>query len=199
MSLEIADNRMVRFSYTMTTEAGELIESAEDPLEYLHGVTPLMPTLAAALVGHQAGDHFLLDLPPEEAYGPRRGPGPSPVPRTAFPPDAELLPGMAFTAQGPSGQPMRLFVASLDEEQVWVDQEHPLVGQTLRFQVQVVEVREATADEIAAQTRGGCCGGGCGSHDEDGDDDHECCGGGHCGDKGNKGDDHECCGGGHCG
>jgi FKBP-type peptidyl-prolyl cis-trans isomerase SlyD len=70
------------------------------------------------------------------------------VPRSSFPPEVDVQSGMQFAAEGPEGQPVRVWVSDVTDEQVTVDVNHPLAGVTLHFAVKVEGIRDATAEEL---------------------------------------------------
>lgn len=148
----VQDGVVVSFHYVLSGEDGTVLDDSAArgmPMEGLVGTRFLVPGLERALRGHHAGDTFEVVLPPEQAYGLRKG-GPLPVPRTAFPDDAELEPGTTLTTRTPDGRPMVLWVDRVEGSQVWVDPHHPLAGRTLRYVVQILSVRGASAAEMAA-------------------------------------------------
>ncbi|MBY5922831.1 peptidylprolyl isomerase [Ferrimonas balearica] len=188
--MKIDANTVVTLHYRLTDDQGQLVEESfgAEPMQYLHGAHNLIPGLERELDGKQAGDTLSATVAPADAYGEYEESLKQDVPLEAFGGIDDIVPGMRFMAETDQG-PRPVVVTEVKDESVVVDGNHPMAGQTLHFEVEVVEVREATAEELAhghVHAAGGC-GGGCGSH---GDDDHECCGGsGEC----SKGDD--CCGG----
>lgn len=140
---------LIHFSLTAD---GEPVDSSTGraPLPYLHGAGNLVPGLERALAGRVPGDAFEVRVAPEEGYGVGRHGGPKGLPRAAFPPELKLHTGMQFTMEGPGGELLALWVAGLDRDVVFVTREHPLAGKTLIFQVRVVDVRQATPEELAA-------------------------------------------------
>lgn len=101
-----------------------------------------------ALEGREEGEAFQAHVPAEKAYGPHDPEGVQVVPLSAFPEDAEVVPGAQFYAQDMEGNPMPLTVVAVEGEEVTVDFNHPLAGKDLDFQVEVVKVREATPEEL---------------------------------------------------
>ena len=148
--MQVADDRVVSFHFTLTDAEGEIIDSSagQPPLTYLHGRGHLISGIEQALAGKIAGDQFTLTLPPEEAYGPRQETLVEILSRTAFHgvPDVEV--GMQFQAQYPNG-PRVVTVTRVEGDEVTVDGNHPLAGETLTFEIEVTEVREATEEELA--------------------------------------------------
>ncbi len=147
--MQIEPNKVVTLNYTLKDDAGNLIdESSDGSFIYLHGAGNIIPGLENALTGKSAGEEISVNVPPEQAYGPRDDSRIEAVPRKMFPADIEIQPGMEFHAQGPEGQVITIVVVSVDGDTVNVDGNHPLAGVALNFDVKVVDVRDATAEEI---------------------------------------------------
>jgi FKBP-type peptidyl-prolyl cis-trans isomerase SlyD len=146
----IADGKVVTFHYTLKNDAGETLDSSSggDPMPYLHGAQNIVPGLERQMAGKAAGEKFRATVPPEEGYGVREGDAQE-VPRNAFPPDLELAAGMQFLATDETGEQVPVWIAKVTGDKVWVDQNHPLSDVTLHFDVEVVSVRDATAEEVA--------------------------------------------------
>ncbi|MFW9606302.1 MAG: FKBP-type peptidyl-prolyl cis-trans isomerase [Pseudomonas sp.] len=149
--MQIAANKAVSIEYTLTNEAGEVIDSSVGgaPLAYLHGAANIIAGLEKALEGKQAGDELNVTVEPEEAYGEFRPELVAVLPRNMFEGVDELEVGMQFHASAPDGGMQIVTIRALEGDDVTVDGNHPLAGQALTFQVKVIDVRDATADEIA--------------------------------------------------
>ena len=147
--MQITKNVVASIEYELTADGGEVIDSSRGgpPLAYLHGSGQLIPGLEAELEGKGSGDSVQVRIPPENAYGPRNEQMVQGVPRADFPADAKLEPGMQFQAQTPDGM-LILTVVDVEEDTVKLDGNHPLAGMHLNFDVKVVDVREATAEEL---------------------------------------------------
>lgn len=147
--MQIADRTVASFHYTLTSPQGEVIDSSRgrEPLPYLHGVGQIVPGLEKAMAGRSAGDTFQVVVPASEGYGDSNPEMMQSVPRSAFPEDVEIAPGMQFEAQGPMG-PVTVVVKSVDAETVTIDANHPLAGTPLHFDIEIVEVREASVEEV---------------------------------------------------
>jgi FKBP-type peptidyl-prolyl cis-trans isomerase SlyD len=146
----IENKRVVSFHYTLTNEAGKELESSRgrDPMAYLHGAHNIIPGLEKAMAGKGAGDQFQVTLPPAEAYGERN---PSNIQRIAskhFRNPRGLQPGQLVSLQTREGERPAVIV-KVGRFNVDVDANHPLAGQTLTFDVEVIDVREASPEEIA--------------------------------------------------
>jgi FKBP-type peptidyl-prolyl cis-trans isomerase SlyD len=149
-SQQIGQHSVVEFHYVLSDMDGTVLDNSRErnaPMSYLHGAANLVRGLEQAMVDHVVGDRFRVEVPPELGYGVRRG-GPQPVPRSIFPADTDLAPGGSFTTETPEGNQMMLWITRIEGDQVWVDPHHPLAGQTLRYAVEVLQVREATLAEI---------------------------------------------------
>ena len=168
--MNIADKLYVAIDYTLTLESGQEIDKSPEgqPLGFIAGTGQIIPGLEKALMGRAAGDSAKLVIEPEDAYGPVKNELFQDIPKDQFPADVEIKPGMAFEAQGPQG-PFMITVTKLnDNDTVTIDLNHPMAGKQLHFDVNVVEVREPTADELAqaaARASAGSCGCGCGPED----------------------------------
>ena len=149
--MQIADNAVVAIHYTLTDDAGTTLDTSrerDEPLAYIHGHGNIIPGLENALLGKQAGDALKVTVAPEDGYGERHEGLIQKVPSNAFEGVDELHPGMQFQAQTDAGP--RLFtITEVDGEEVTVDGNHPLAGTTLHFDVEITEVREASAEELS--------------------------------------------------
>lgn len=147
----VRDGKVVSVHYTLRNPAGKVIDSSdgEEPMSYLHGASNIVPGLERQLAGKSIGDKVKAVVPPEEGYGERVGGAPQVVPRNAFPADAELEEGMPFAVEGPQGQVVELWISRIEGDQIYVDRNHPLAGVALHFDVEILEIRDASRDEIA--------------------------------------------------
>ena len=145
----VQDGMAVAMHYTLTGENGEVIDSSSgsEPLHYLHGARNIVAGLERQITGLSVGDKVNAVVPPEEGYGLRHGPGPQPVPRTNFPPEANIQAGMVFHAQDEQGQAFPVWVTGVEGDEVFIDGNHPLAGVTLNFAVEIVSIRAATEEE----------------------------------------------------
>lgn len=152
--MRIAKNSVVAFHYRVATADGEKVdESAGEPLTYLHGKSQIVPGLEEAMIGKQAGDKIRAEVSPEKAYGAHDNDLDLRVPLDAFPADArdKLEPGFQFMADHPSqeGAQVQYTVHKREGDEILISGNHPLAGQALIFDVEVVTVRAATADELS--------------------------------------------------
>jgi FKBP-type peptidyl-prolyl cis-trans isomerase SlyD len=148
----IADGQVVIMQYTLRGDDGEVLDSStpDDPMAYLHGADNIVPGLEKALTGKGVGFKGKVTVSPAEGYGERdEDDEPDAIPRTAFPPDMEIEPGMTFMAEGPDDEHAPIWIVGIEGDKVLVDSQHPLSGKTLHFEVEVMAIRAATADELA--------------------------------------------------
>jgi FKBP-type peptidyl-prolyl cis-trans isomerase SlyD len=147
--MQIANNAVVAIDYTLRDTEGEVIDASPEgqPLQYLHGAGNIIPGLEKALEGREAGDDVDVSIAPEDAYGERDDRLQQDVPRSMFEGVDNIEAGMRFQAQTQSGTQV-VTVAAVSGDQVTVDANHPLAGQTLNFKVKVSDVREASEEEI---------------------------------------------------
>lgn len=147
--MNITKHRVATINYRLQDDAGVEIDSSEggEPLAYIHGVGMLVPGLEKALEGQTAGNSVDVVVQPEEGYGERDERLVIGVPREQFEDPAGLQVGQRVQAESPQGVQV-LHVVAMDEESITLDANHPLAGTTLHFHVDVVEVRDATAEEL---------------------------------------------------
>jgi FKBP-type peptidyl-prolyl cis-trans isomerase SlyD len=147
--MQIEDKRVVTLAYTLKDNEDNVIDQSDDgSFCYLHGASNIIPGLENALAGKVSGDELSVSIPPEDAYGTRDDEKIQAVPREMFPPEQDIEPGMQFHAQGPDGQAIVVTIAKVEENNVVVDGNHPLAGVQLNFDVRIMDVREATSEEI---------------------------------------------------
>ena len=148
--MNIADKKVVSFHYTVSNAAGEQVESSRerDPMSYLHGSGNIIPGLEKAMEGKAAGEQFELTIEPADAYGERDESGLQRVPAKHFKGAGRLEPGQVVTLQTRNG-PMQATVVKVGRFNVDIDRNHPLAGQSLTFDVEITDVRDATEEEIS--------------------------------------------------
>ena len=154
---KIATNKVVSFHYRLceikNEEKGEWMEDShgKDPLYYLHGFHNVIVGLEQALEGKEEGDKIEIERQPDEAYG-RLRPNAFqrvPIKHLGLPPGSgKLTPGMIVTVRTEQGL-KQVIVRKAGKFNVDVDFNHPLAGRVLFYEVEVVEVREASAEEIS--------------------------------------------------
>ncbi len=147
--MQISANKVVSIDYTLTGSDGAVIDSSEGrgPLAYLQGHNNIIPGLEDALEGKSVGDSMNVVVEAKDGYGERDDALTHAVPRSMFEEAGEIEVGMQFQTMTEQG-PHIVTVIGMDDENVTVDANHPLAGQTLNFDVSVVEVRDATAEEL---------------------------------------------------
>ncbi|MCG8416068.1 MAG: peptidylprolyl isomerase [Pseudomonadales bacterium] len=146
----IGQNSVVSMHYTLKNDNGDVLDSSEGkpPMMYLHGANNLIPGLEAELTGKSTGAAFNATIQPEQAYGTFNEELIQVISKSLFEGVETIEVGMAFIAQGEGGAQRQVRVTDVDGDSVTIDANHPLAGMTLHFDVEVVEVREATAQEI---------------------------------------------------
>ena len=148
--MEIAKDRVVSIDYTLTGDQGQVLDTSKGrgPLAYLHGANNIIPGLENALQGKSQGDQVNITIAPEQAYGQHDQNLVQVVPRKAFQGAPTIAPGMQFQGNTHAG-PRVITVTKVEGDDITIDANHPLAGQTLNFDVNVVEVRDATAEELS--------------------------------------------------
>ena len=147
--MQIQQRAVVSIEYTLKNDEGEVLDKSEGrgPLVYMHGLGNLVPGLERALEGKGPGDSLDVTLAPDEAYGQRDEGLVRKIPLRKIH-DKNPQAGKRYRAQLEDGHRIVL-VTGVSGDYASVDANHPLAGKTLHFNVKVVEVREATAEELA--------------------------------------------------
>lgn len=149
--MKIAKGKVVSMNYLLKNNAGEELDRSQpgEPLVYLHGTGQIVPGLEKHLEGLSKGDkRDKLVINPDEAYGEMRADLKISVGRDQFPKEAELEPGMRFWAHTPEGQRHPFTVVKVTGDNIDIDGNHPLAGETLTFNIEIEEVRDATKEEM---------------------------------------------------
>ena len=140
---------MVGIDYRLTVADGTEVDTTADrgPMEYLHGHQNIVPGLEKELEGHEVGDALDITVGPEEGYGVHDPERVVQVKLEQLGFEAEI--GAVVSAKLPDGREQHLLIAEIEDDTVTLDGNHPLAGQTLRFEVSIASIREATEGEIA--------------------------------------------------
>ncbi|MBC8109099.1 MAG: peptidylprolyl isomerase [Anaerolineae bacterium] len=147
--MRITRDTVVSMDYTLTGPNGNVIDTSQgrEPLVYMQGAGNVIPGLERELEGKSAGDQINVTIAAKDAYGERDDRMMQSVPREMFKGVDNIQPGMQFQANGPNGERRMVTVAKVEPDTVTVDANHPLAGMPLTFDVKVVDVRDATAEE----------------------------------------------------
>lgn len=132
----------VKIHYTGTLDDGTQFDSSKgrEPLEFEVGSGQVIPGFEKAVEGMAVGDQKSVNIPPEEAYGPRHDQMVQEMPKSALPDDIDPEEGMALRAQQPDGKVINLTVTEVGDDTITVDANHPLAGQALNFDIELVEI-----------------------------------------------------------
>ena len=148
--MQITANKVAGIHYTLKNKKGEQIESSvgAEPLVYLHGNGNLISGLETQLEGKKAGDKFTAHVKASDAYGEYDQELVETVDKADFEDQNELAVGKEFQYSDDEGEIYHVRIVKIDGETVTVDGNHPLAGQDLTFDVEVVSVREASEEEL---------------------------------------------------
>ena len=148
--MTIAPDQIVSIRYTLKNDAGDVLDSSSDgePLIYLHGHGNLIPGLERELAGKKTGDKLQVKIAPAEGYGEYDKALVQRVPRRTLKGVPNVRVGMRLQAQTEHG-PRAVTVTQLTGDLVTLDGNHPLAGQNLNFEVEVADVRPASAEELS--------------------------------------------------
>jgi FKBP-type peptidyl-prolyl cis-trans isomerase SlyD len=149
-AIAIGDDKVVSFHYKLSAADGSINESSEggSPVVYLHGRTGIIPGLETQLAGKKSGDKFTATVEPEQGYGVRNENAVQRVPRKHLATRGPIQEGqMVVVNTREGGRQAR--VLKVGHFNVDLDLNHPLAGKTLTFDIEIVDVRAATEQELA--------------------------------------------------
>jgi FKBP-type peptidyl-prolyl cis-trans isomerase SlyD len=149
--MTIQNDTVVTIHYHLTNADGEVLDSSRgsEPLTYLHGAGNIVPGLERALMSLDVGATTTVQLAPIEAYGEYNADMVQHVPQEALAEIEDLEIGMQLQAQDPNGQTFVVYVTEIRDDVVVVDANHPLAGVDLTFDIEIVDVRDATTEELS--------------------------------------------------
>jgi len=146
------NSRVISFHYTLTNKAGEVIDTSrdsKDPFSYMEGVGQIIPGLEKPMGLLSVGDVRKIEVAAVDAYGVHDTQLIVDVPRAKLPNSQELAAGDQFQASGPQGEMLLFRVLEINGDTVKLDGNHPLAGEDLVFDVEVIKIRDATKEELA--------------------------------------------------
>ncbi|MBI5042098.1 MAG: FKBP-type peptidyl-prolyl cis-trans isomerase [Gammaproteobacteria bacterium] len=147
---QIGKHKKVSLQYSLTTGGGVVVRAAtEKAIQYVHGCGALFPKLEAALEGHATGEIVRARLLPDDAFGRRNTELLHEVPLSAVPPGEQITVGGTLVGEDEQGQAVTFRIAAIAGDTLTLDANHPLAGETLVFEIEIQDIRDATAQEIA--------------------------------------------------
>lgn len=146
-AMRVEPNTFVTVRYVLRSDKGEVLDAGEEPIEYVHGYGMLVPGLEAALAGRAAGEKQSVTLEPDEAFGPHDEEMVLAVEPSELPKGVKVGDELVLEEDG-EAVPVR--VVSVTKDQALVDANHPLAGQRVAYDFEVLSVRAATEAEVLA-------------------------------------------------
>lgn len=149
--MPIGTNKVVTMNFTLTDETGNVLDStnAGGPFSYISGTGTVLPKLEEAVSVMMIGTKKQLKLEAKDGYGEYNEDAVQAVGKENFPEDFILEAGMEYMASNPDGVQMPFIITNVEDETVTVDFNHPLAGKKLHFDLELLDVRDATAEELA--------------------------------------------------
>jgi FKBP-type peptidyl-prolyl cis-trans isomerase SlyD len=144
-------NKVVTFNYILKDENGELLDSTEKggPFSFISGNHQILPGLEEAIGNMIIGSKKNIKLAAADAYGEYDENAVQKINRSLFPEEAELEIGMTYFAHSPEGQHLQFVITKIENEDITVNFNHPLAGKNLEFDVELLDVRDATPEEVS--------------------------------------------------
>jgi len=144
-------NKVITMNYTLKDSEGVVIDTTEDKgaFSFISGANQILPKLEEEIGTMLIGSKKNVKLSAEEAYGIYDESAIQKVEKSTFPTDTPVEVGMGFVANSPDGHPMPFKVSAVEEKEVTIDFNHPLAGKDLEFNVHLVDIRNASEEEVA--------------------------------------------------
>lgn len=145
----ISDDVVVSLDYTLTVD-GEVVDSSEEnePIQFIQGQGQVIPGLERNLYGMEVGDTRDVVVPAAEGYGEEDPDAYADVPRSEFPAQIPLEPGIELQLTNQDGEQLQAYIESVEDDSVRLNFNHPLAGKELHFAVEVIDLRSATPEEL---------------------------------------------------
>ena len=149
--MPLAQNKAITFNYTLKDDEGNILDTTKgsSPFSFLSGNGQILPKLEDAMSGMLLGSKKKVEVDATDAYGEYNEEAVQIVERSNFPTDVDLQPGMQFVTNSPDGHQMPFIISEIKEDSITIDFNHPLAGKNLEFDVELLDIRDATAEEIA--------------------------------------------------
>lgn len=147
--MEISKDKVAILDYVLKDDDGVILDQSDNgEFAFLAGAGGIIPGLENALNGKKSGDEINVTVAPKDGYGEIDPNGIQEIPKNMFPEDMQIEPEMQFHAEAPSGEMMVLTVVELKDDTIVADSNHALAGKTLHFNVTIIEVRDASKEEL---------------------------------------------------
>ena len=149
--MSIKPDQVVTIQYTVKDEDGKVVDATgeDNSYSFLSGQNQILPKLEETISEMLIGSTKTVVLSPEEAYGEYQDEAVQQVNRSDFPEGTQLDVGMSFVANMADGKQLPFVITAVDGDDITIDFNHPLAGKTLTFEVKLIDVRDATPEELA--------------------------------------------------
>lgn len=149
--LSLSDGHVGILHYTLKNGKGEVLDSTagKGPRPYLHGADNMLPGIEAALAGKNEGDTLAGELDPKDAFGVSDGKDPQRVRRKSLPKGRDWQAGMPFSMKAEGGEVAQFWVTDVRGAWVWITGNHPLAGESVNYEIEVIRIRLAKPVEIS--------------------------------------------------
>lgn len=146
----VEDNKVISMDYELTVD-GEVVDSSKEsgPIDFLQGHGNIIPGLESEIYGMEVDETREITVAAKDAYGEMDPARLIDIPKSEFPPEIELKPGLELQLRDRNGEILYARVDTIGEESVKLDFNHPLAGKDLHFKVTIVGIRDATDEEMA--------------------------------------------------
>ncbi len=148
--MPLKSNQVVTMNFTLKDDSGNVLDSTKEnnPFSFISGANQVLPKLEEKIGEMIIGSKKDVVLAPEDGYGVYQQDAVRTIKKSEFPEDIDLDKGMGFIAKSPQGKDVQFFIKEIEGENITVDFNHPLAGKTLHFDLELLNLRDATTEEL---------------------------------------------------
>ena len=149
--LKIGKDKVVKLIYVLSVDGNKVGNCNPDPITYLHGHNQIIPGVEKNIAGLKIGDTKSFDVSPEDGYGFREEEAKISMPKSEFPEEIPLKLGAELQMVNEDEEELPGWITEITDDKITIDFNHPLAEKALHFDIEVIDVREATADELDSE------------------------------------------------
>ena len=149
--MKIDNDKVVKLIYQLSVDGNKVGNCNPDPIIYLHGHNQIIPGVEKNIAGLSVGDTKSFDVGPDEGYGFREEEAKISMPKTEFPTEIPLHLGAELQMVNEDEEELPGWITEITEDKVTIDFNHPLAEKALHFDIEVINIRDATAEELDSE------------------------------------------------
>lgn len=149
--IKIGKDKVVKLIYVLSVDGNNVGNCNPDPITYLHGHNQIIPGVEKNIAGLKIGDTKSFDVSPEDGYGFREEEAKISMPKSEFPEEIPLVLGAELQMVNEDEEELPGWITEITDEKITIDFNHPLAEKALHFDIEVIDIRDATAEELESE------------------------------------------------